>query len=137
MQLLSNKVIYHDGKHNAFTSTVRWKGKYWVAFRNGASHGSDDGRLMVMNSSDLVTWSDPQEVINTEIDDRDPAIFVCDDRLFLVSMSYKRKLHKGEKQRRLVSMSSYVVSSGDGVNWTEPQQALPEHRVIWVGVDRA
>lgn len=131
MQLLSNDVIYRDGRHNAFTSMVRWKGKYWVAFRNGHSHKSDDGRLMVMSSSDLETWSEPQEVINTEIDDRDPAIFVCGDRLFLVSMSYERKLHEGETQRRLVSMISYVVSSGDGVNWTEPQQALPEHRVIW------
>ncbi len=131
MQLLSNNVIYRDGKHNAFTSMVRWQGKYWLALRNGASHRSDDGRLMVMNSSDLETWSEPQEVINTELDDRDPAIFVCGDRLFLVSMSYKRKLHEGETQRRLVSMISYVVSSGDGVNWTEPRQALPEHRVIW------
>ena len=131
MQLLSNDVIYHDGRHNAFTSMVHWRGKYWVAFRCGHSHKSDDGRLMVMSSSDLETWSEPQEVINTEIDDRDPAIFVCGDRLFLVSMSYKRRLHEGETQRRLVSMSSSVVSSGDGVNWTEPQQALPEHRVIW------
>ena len=80
MQLLSNEVIYHDGKHNAFTSMVRWNDKYWVAFRNGASHKSDDGRLMVMNSSDLETWSEPQEVINTDIDDRDPAVLVCDDR---------------------------------------------------------
>ena len=70
MQLLSNEVIYHDGKHNAFTSMVRWNDKYWVAFRNGASHKSDDGRLIVMNSSDLETWSEPQEVINTDIDDR-------------------------------------------------------------------
>ena len=34
MRLLSNSVIYHDGRHNAFTSMVRWNDKYWVAFRN-------------------------------------------------------------------------------------------------------
>ena len=131
MQLLSNKVIYHDGRHNAFTSMVRWKDKYWVAFRHGGAHKSDDGQIMVMSSADLETWSEPQAVINTYIDDRDPAVFICKDQLFVNSMSYKRKLHEGEKERRLVSMSSFIASSSDGVNWTEPQLALREHCVIW------
>ena len=71
MQLLYKPFIYQDGKHNAFTSMVYWKGKDWVAFRNGASHKSDDGRILLINSRDFFTWSDPQEVINTEIDDRE------------------------------------------------------------------
>ena len=128
MQLLSNKVIYHNGQHNAFTSMVRWKDKYWVAFRHGATHKSHDGQIMVMSSADLETWSEPQAVINTSIDDRDPTVFICNEQLFVNSMS---KLHEGEKERRLVSMSSFIVSSSDGVNWTEPQLALPEHRAIW------
>ena len=33
MQLLSNKVIYHNGQHNAFTSMVCWKDKYLGGFQ--------------------------------------------------------------------------------------------------------
>ena len=66
MQLLSNKVIYHDGRHNAFTSMVRWKDKYWVVFRNGTAHKPEwadhDGRIMVMSSPDLETRSEPQVI---------------------------------------------------------------------------
>ncbi len=131
MKILSNKVIYHDGRHNAFTSMVRWRDKYWLAFRNGTHHRSNDGRIMIINSEDLESWSEPKIVIDTDIDDRDPAVFVWDDELFVISMSYNRKLHEGEKERRLASMSSFVIHSSDGKNWTEPQRTLPEHRVIW------
>jgi hypothetical protein len=86
MKILSNKVIYHDGRHNAFTSLVNWEGKYWLAFRNGTHHRSDDGGLMIISLDDLENWSDPQIVVDTDIDDRDPALFVWGDELFLVTM---------------------------------------------------
>lgn len=95
MRLLSNRVIYHDGRHNAFTTMVRWKDKYWVAFRNATAHKPEwaghDGRIMVMSSMDLETWSEPQVVINTILDDRNPTIYVCEDRLFVVNMSVRRE----------------------------------------------
>ncbi len=131
MKILSDKVIYHDGQHNAFTSLVPWKGKYWLTFRNGTHHKSDDGRIYVINSDDLENWSEPQSLIDTDIDDRDPTLYVHDDQLFLISMSYDRRLHPGEKERRLASKKSYLVHSKDGVTWTDPQLALPENRVIW------
>ncbi len=39
--------IYGNGKHNAFTAFVRWKGALWVAFRQAAAHNSVDGDLVV------------------------------------------------------------------------------------------
>ena len=131
MEILSDKIIYHDGRHNAFTSLVPWKGKYWLSFRNGTHHKSDDGRIFVISSDDLENWSEPQMLIDTDIDDRDPTLYVVNDQLFLISMSYERRLHAGEKERRLTSKKSYLVHSRDGKTWTDPQLALPEHRVIW------
>jgi hypothetical protein len=26
--------VFHNGEHNAFTDLIRWKGKYWLAFRS-------------------------------------------------------------------------------------------------------
>lgn len=131
MKVLSDKIVYEDGRHNAFTSHVKWKGKYWLTFRNGTHHKSDDGRIFLIYSIDWENWSEPQLLIDTDIDDRDPTLYADDDQLFLLSMSYDRRLHAGEKEPRLTNKMSYLVHSSDGENWCDPQLALPEHRVIW------
>ena len=113
MKILSNKVIYHDGRHNAFTSMLHWKGKYWLTFRNATHHTSNDGRIMVINSDNLENWSEAQVVIDTEKDDRDPSVFVCNDELFVISMG------------------GCITHSSDGKNWAEPEWFFPENCRMW------
>ena len=131
MEILSNKTLFHDGRHNAFTSLVHWKGRYWLTFRNGSTHRSDDGRVFLISSADLENWSEPQVLIDTDIDDRDPTVYANEEELFLVSMSFQRHWQGMEKESGLPKHMSYLIHSRDGQAWTDPQLALPDQRVIW------
>ncbi len=136
MRVESNEVIYSDGRHNAFTSMVRWRDKFYVAFRNGSNHRSNDGKILLMCSKDLRSWSEPRTVINSSFDDRDPTLFVYNERLFVTSMTIDREWQNSNNpflgvlrsQRRLFTL---ITSTADGEEFTEPTQGLPDHLGIW------
>ncbi|MEI6035064.1 MAG: hypothetical protein WCS65_12400 [Verrucomicrobiae bacterium] len=51
------KKIASDGMHNAFTSLALFKGRYFVAFRNGKHHAEDArGTQVMMTSRDGEQW---------------------------------------------------------------------------------
>ena len=52
------QTVVTDGKHNAFTAMVRWKGAYWLSFRKGPSHSYGEADLIVLRSTDGDSWSD-------------------------------------------------------------------------------
>ena len=135
MRVEGNRIIYHDGTHNAFTSMVKWRNRYWVAFRNGAHHRSTNGRLLLTSSQELQTWSHPEAVIDSSLDDRDPAVFVLDGKIFVASLSIESQVDDtdpfGEKGMRITGSRSLLTSSKDGVTWSPPVQALPDHHTIW------
>ena len=73
--------VYGDGKHNAFTAFVRWRGALWLAFRQADSHNSGDGDLVVLRSKDGRDWSEALR-LNVLPDDRDPQFLATERRLF-------------------------------------------------------
>ncbi len=136
MKILSNEIIYSDGRHNAFTSMAHWRNKFYVVFRNGSNHRSNDGRIFLICSEDLKKWSAPITVIDSPYDDRDPTVFVHNDRLFVASLSIDREWQDFKNpfvgvlqaQRRLFTL---ITSTDNGKDFTEPVQALPNHFGIW------
>ena len=71
-----------DGRHNAFASFVKWRGRYWLAYRRASGHTARDGEIVVLVSADTKEWA---EVIRFGLggDDRDPQFMVFGDRLWL------------------------------------------------------
>jgi hypothetical protein len=134
MKLISNEVIYADGNHNSFTSMVPWNGRYWLAFRNGTHHRSPNGQIMVISSEDLDRWSEPQVVVNTSMDDRDPTIYACKGRLFVASLTVDRvwdrpdRPFEGGVYRRSLA---FVTWTEDGTHWSKPEVVLPDYRTLW------
>lgn len=110
------------GRHNAFTDLVKWRGRYFLTFRNGTSHGSMDGRIFILSSQDLESWNLEAE-ISTSGDDRDPKFLVTHERLFLFfpSRTSISPRHGG----------TLVSSSADGRNWSKPQKAFLENFTFW------
>jgi hypothetical protein len=45
--LVSDRVIYSDGAHNMVPRIARWRGRFWMVFRNASGHRSGDGRILV------------------------------------------------------------------------------------------
>ena len=78
------RCIHSDGWHNAFTDLQLFQGKYYVCFRNGLSHVSTEGKVVVIASDDLYQWQRIGVPINTTGDDRDPHMVATPHRLSLL-----------------------------------------------------
>jgi len=116
------KQVWADGKHNAFTDLVKWQGRYFLTFRNGTSHGSMDGRILILCSEDLESW-DLEAEITTSGDDRDPKFLLTSEQLFLFFPS-----RTSDTPRR---GGTLVSSSADGRKWSKPQKAFIENFTFW------
>jgi hypothetical protein len=134
MRLISNKIIYDDGRHNAFTSMVKWRDRYWVTFRNGTHHRSHDGRVLIMSSADLEHWSEPTVAIDTPADDRDPKLVVWQDRLFVATNSVTRAFEDEthlDGKIHMTEMHTSMSQTADGVVWETPWVATEPFHFIW------
>ncbi|MBU7004650.1 MAG: hypothetical protein HXS50_03730 [Theionarchaea archaeon] len=135
MEVISDEVAFHDGNHNMVPRFVRWRERDWLVFRSGSGHRSPDGRIVVVSSLDLTEWTGSKTVIDTPLDDRDPSIFVCGDRLFATSLSVDRRFLDDSRPfdgiRSQGSCRCFVSYTEDGREWSTPVQALPDNYVIW------
>ena len=128
--------IYADGWHNAFTDFRRFKGRYYVCFRNGLSHVSPEGKAVVIASDDLAGWERVAVPVNTTGDDRDPHMVATEDRLFLYAGSVTRPAPNltGNDVVRVIQTLCSV--SEDGQTWSEPRPVYRQGYWLW-GVGRA
>ncbi len=125
------RCIHSDGWHNAFTDLQLFQGKYYVCFRNGLSHVSTEGKVVVIASDDLHQWQRIGVPINTTGDDRDPHMVATPDRLFVItgSCSWAHPLAvRGEAESQTRSYCSYT---DDGVTWSAPQQIYRDGYWLW------
>lgn len=111
--------VYDDGRHNAFTALVRWKGAFWLSFRNAESHGYGEADLIVLRSSDGVDWKEVHR-LNALPDDRDPQFLATEDRLFLYDMALKGP-----------DLTTFVAWTGDGKTWSNPQPVYEPRFGLW------
>ena len=125
------RCIHSDGWHNAFTDLQLFQGRYYVCFRNGLSHVSTEGKVVVIASDDLHQWQRIGVPINTTGDDRDPHMVATPDRLFVItgSSSWTHPLAvRGEAESQTRSYCSYT---DDGVTWSKPQQIYRDGYWLW------
>ena len=55
------KKIWDNGKHNAFTSLIKFKDAYYCSFREGETHifdssGKAEGKVRILKSIDGKNW---------------------------------------------------------------------------------
>src|SRR5262245_33102958 len=120
----SVRKLVADGKHNAFTALVRWKGHYWLAFRSGASHNSAQADIIVLRSTDGKDW-EKAFTLDVLPDDRDPQFLATEKRLFLYDNAMKGS-----------ELTAYVVYTEDGKTWSKPLPALPPRFIMWKPIQR-
>jgi hypothetical protein len=125
-EIVSVTKIWDQGKHNAFTDLIRWRGKWYCSFREGDGHVGGDGQLRVLESTDGTSWESVALVSEAGIDLRDPKLSITpDDRLMIVAGGsvYEGTTFKGMQPR--------VTFSRDGRTWTAPQRVLGEGEWLW------
>lgn len=125
-KLVSVKMIWDRGRHNAFTDLVRFKDAWFCTFREGDAHVGGDGQCRILTSRDGETWTSSAVIAEKGIDLRDPKLSVTPDgRLMLVAGGsvYEGKTFKGRQPR--------VAFSADGKTWTPTKRVLTEGEWLW------
>ena len=116
--------IWDEGTHAAFTSLVKFKGKYYCSFREGYSHifdadGNAEGHTRILESRNGKTWKPVLDQGIEGIDCRDPKLSITPDGRLMVS--FGGSLYR---DRELVSQQCYVMFSDDGRHYTEPEKIV-------------
>jgi len=83
--LLSVRRIWDRAPHNAFTDLVRFRDRWYCAFREGKAHASPDGALRVIRSEDGRSWESAARLTYPKADARDAKLSVTPDGRLMLS----------------------------------------------------
>jgi hypothetical protein len=121
------KVIGDRAAHNAFTDLIRFRGRWFCAFREGAGHAAGAGTIRVLVSEDGDQWQSAALLERKDVDLRDPKLSVTPDgRLMIVGGAAV------PASRRPVRDHYSVVSfSRDGKDWSAPVKVLDSWQWLW------
>ena len=118
----SVRVVYSDGRHNAFTDLCRYRDRFYLTFRS-----CPDGhmlfassRIIVLSSDDALNWERVCVFGVPERDVRDPHLLVFGDRLFVYSGTWLCG-GGGAERRDINEHLGYGAWTDDGRNWHGPQ----------------
>jgi len=112
-ELVEVRKIWDQAPHNAFTDLVRFKGRWYCSFREGAQHVSPDGAIRVLSSADGRVW-DSAAYFTAEADLRDPKLSITpEERLMLTGYWVIRE--KPEVPARTLAWFTSM-----GRDWSEP-----------------
>lgn len=70
-ELVDVRMIWDQAPHNAFTDLIRFRGRWFCVFREGAAHVSPDGALRVLTSADGAQWESAALIASRDSDLRD------------------------------------------------------------------
>lgn len=115
--------VFHNGEHNAFTDLVRFRDKFYLAFRSCPDghmvHPSSS--IVILSSEDASEWEPVHRFSVPRRDTRDPHFLVFKDRLFV----YTGTWYCGDTSPKYENCDlnehlGYAAWSDDGVQWHSP-----------------
>ena len=113
--LLSNNIIYKNDNHNAFTSLIEYKGKKYLAFREGNSHRPSSkenyGHISIIQEN-KENWVKITDLFHPDMDLRDP-FFICIDDHLRLYCGYNQFVNNNYQH------SGTVYSDLTETGWTE------------------
>lgn len=117
--------IWKSPFHNAFPDIIYYNERFFVAFRQAEKHYlSENSKILIITSSDLIKWSLVQEITVPGQDLRDPKFSLMPDgKLMLNTGSLENS--KG------ASLGSFVAFSKTGFSWTSLQQVMERGDWLW------
>src|SRR3546814_8892868 len=82
--------IWNESPHNAFTDLIRFDGKFYCSFREGAAHVPDgegtDGVVRIISSVDGDNWESVAVLAKEGLDLRDPKLSITPSGQLMVLM---------------------------------------------------
>lgn len=127
--LLGVQRVWDKAPYNSFTDLVRFRERFYLAFREGQKHVSPDGAIRILMSQDAEHWEALARLDYPVADLRDPHLSVTpDDKLMLVTGG---AMHPPYEYR----FKTFVWYSTDGRQWTSAENIGDPNvwlwRVVW------
>lgn len=112
-EIVSFDKVWDRAPHNAFTDLTRFRERFYLAFREGSGHDSDDGVIRVLSCQRTERWEDNGRITYPAADLRDPKLTVTpDNRLMLTAAA---RMHSSSDVR----WKTAAWFSTDGRAWED------------------
>jgi hypothetical protein len=123
--------IWDKAPHNAFTDLIRFRDRWYCAFREGAGHATEDGKGRIIVSDDGEVWT-PVASLQAEGDVRDPKLCLMPDgRLMAVTAAALYRRQPGCVYEGRDPHQSLVWVSRDGSDWGMPIEVGELNWWLW------
>lgn len=131
IKLFDVRKIWDRAPHNAFTDLIRFKNRWYCAFREGAGHATDDGKGRILVSDDGEQWVSAA-VLQAEGDVRDPKLCLTPDgRLMSVTAAALYRRQPGRAYTGRDPHQSLAWFSSDGGHWGAPVEIGELNWWLW------
>ena len=114
--------------HNAFTDLIRYKGEWYMGFREGIMHHGGvqgKGQMRVLRSVDGENWTSAALFVLEEGDLRDAKFSITKDNELMLNTAIQVYHPKPDKHK------NFAWFTTDGKNWSEPVQIGEPDIWIW------
>ena len=125
LDLVDCRKIWDAAPHNAFTDLVRWRDRFYCAFREGQRHAGDVGKLRILESADGTQWQSASLLEMDGLDLRDAALSITPDNRLMVMGGMQRQVDG------VRTTGTFVCFSEDGELFTQPQAVSQPGRWLW------
>lgn len=120
--------LWDKGNHNAFTDLVRFKGRWYCAFREAEAHVSPKADIRILASKNGRDWESASVIEMRGHDLRDPKLSVSPDGKWL-ELLVGDTVREGNKPATL--SRSFIARSLDGIGWTKIDYVGPDQEWFW------
>lgn len=128
-EIVSLQRIWDRAEHNAFTDLIRFKDRWYCAFREGARHVSPDGALRIITSADGERWVSSDLLTWPHADARDAKLSVTPDNKLMLSGAAALHQPAAARHQSAVWLTSDGRTWGEGIAVADPDFWL--WRVTW------
>lgn len=129
-RLVGVQKISDAAPHSAFTDLVRFDDAFYVAFREGSTHGvppvgQPGGDLRILKSTDGLNWSEASKFVGgVDRDYRDAKLAITPDGKLMLEGALAPHSAPGTRQ-------SLAWISDDGETWSEPVEIGDPNYWLW------
>jgi len=125
-ELVEVRRIWDRAPHNAFTDLVRFRDRWYCAFREGKGHASDDGKLRVVSSADGREWTSVALMAWEGGDVRDAKLSVTGDGHLMLSGAVRFLQPTQGETHQSAAWFSY-----EGTTWSPPAEIGDRNLWMW------
>jgi hypothetical protein len=111
------EIVYLDkvwarAGHSAFTDLIRFRERWFLAFREASTHVSGDGAIRILTSFDFQDWQDLARITHPGGDLRDPKLCETPDGQIMLTTALARSGNPPKRSTNPTSGSRAMGATG-------------------------